>query len=220
MALVKGWKVKNSHSAEMPNPQAVGHIRFVHLLFTFKIGHFLARLSRVTYLGDMNKNTRPATGVTTVQSATRPECHAPSGYAINDYSAKPAANGIAPRERMYNMILAFWESQGVARYNRRAGGVWEVRDVLNSVASGEWFPLAAQGEDTRADRAVFSHMRPSSKGGAACACGMVPEVGAFNHSRGDQNAPLTPAARALLMAWPAYWEKHCARPASLARLGK
>lgn len=162
----------------------------------------------------------PAMGVTTVASATRPECHAPSGYAINDYSAKPAANGIAPRERMMDMVLDFWQSQGVARYNRRAGGVWEVRDVINPSAAGEWFPLAGQCEDRRGDRAVFSHMRACAKGGAWCACNVVPEVGAFNHSRGNQNAPLTPAARALLAAWPTFWEHNYARPASLRRLGK
>lgn len=168
----------------------------------------------------MNNTATAAYGVTTVRSAHRPECHAPSGYRVNDYSAKPAANGIAPRERMYDMVLDFWQTMGVARYNRRAGGVWEVRDVINPQASGEWFPLAGQGEDTRSDRAVFSHMVPSSQYGAFCACNIVPEVGAFNHARGDRKAPLTPAARALLAAWPTFWQDNYARPASLKRLGK
>lgn len=163
-----------------------------------------------------------ANGVTTVVSSKRPECHAPSGYRVNDYSAKPATTGISPRDRQRDMVLLFWESQGVARYRTGGaggGGRWEVRDVINPEASGEWFPLAGQGEDMRADMAVFSHMRAADCGGAWCACNIVPEVGAFNHARGNVNAPLTPAARALLMAWPDWWRKHYARPASLARLG-
>lgn len=168
----------------------------------------------------MANNTRPAVGVTTVLSKnTRPECHAPSKCRINDYSEAVQADGDTDRAKQYRRILAFWEAQGVARYNRRMGGVWEVRDVLNSEAAGEWFPLAAQGEDMRSDRAVFSHMRPADAHGAWCGCNIVPEVGAFNHARGAVKAPLTPAARALLMAWPDWWTKNAARKASLARLG-
>lgn len=168
-----------------------------------------------------------AHGVTTVVSTTRPECHAPSGYTVRDFSAKPASTGISPRDRQRDMILAFWESQGVARWaptkdehGKFNGARWEVRDVLNSEASGMWFPLATQGEDMRADMCVFSHMRSAANCGAWCACNIVPEVGAFNHARGEMDAPLTPSARALLAAWPAWWAKHYARPASLARLGR
>lgn len=158
-------------------------------------------------------------GHTCVTSAERPECHGPSYFRHSDYSAKPAANGVTPRERQRSMILAFWESQGVARYNRRAGGVWEVRDVVNSQCAGEWYPLASQGEDVRSDMAVFSHVVSAANGGAWCGGNVVPEVGAFNHARGEVDMVLSPTALSVLAAWPAWWARHYARPASLTRLG-
>lgn len=157
---------------------------------------------------------RSALGARTVTSDERPECHAPSGYAHHSFSASNGA-----RARQVDMILAFWESQGVARYNRRAGGVWEARDVVNSAYAGEWFPMAGQGEDTRADRIVFSHVRSVANDGAFCGCGVLPEIGAANNARGEVNmASLSPSALALVGAWEAWWRANAARPASLARL--
>lgn len=161
--------------------------------------------------------TREAIGVVTVRSASRVECHAPSGFTVRDYSGKPAANGIAPRDRQRGVILAFWEAQGIARYNRRAGGVWQVRDLVHG--GDRWLPLATQGEEVRADRAVFSHVRAAASGGAWCACNLLPENGATNHARGEHDMrTLSPSARAVLAAWPVWWRENVARRASLARL--
>jgi hypothetical protein len=165
---------------------------------------------------------RQARGVTCVHSATRPECHAPSGYSVKDYSGKPAANGIAPRDRMRDTILAFWEAQGVARYQTGGaggGGRWMVRDILHDASV--WMPLAGQGEESRATHAELSHVRACERGGAWCAGNLLPENGADNAARGSRDIPasdLTAGARALLAAWPAYWRENYARPASLARL--
>ena len=63
-------------------------------------------------------NSPLAHGVATVCSTGRPECHAPSGYKVTDYSG---ANGA--RDRMRDMVLAFWEAQGIAQWrNGGAGG--------------------------------------------------------------------------------------------------
>lgn len=158
-----------------------------------------------------------AHGTATVCSTERPECHAPSGYSVKDYSGKPAANGIAPRDRQRAVILAFWEEQGIARYNRRAGGVWEVRDMVNG--GDAWLPIAGQADAGRADRAEFSHIRACANGGAWCACNVLPENGATNAARGDRDVTdLTMSARAVLAAWPAWFRANVARKASLARL--
>lgn len=171
-------------------------------------------------------------GVTTVLSSKGPECHANTAYAHGDLSGKPAANGIAPRERYESFILRFWVARGVARTscprdnscpeyaaNKRCALGVHVRDVINTEAAGYWFPMASQTEGDRADRAVYSHMRSVANGGAFCGCGVVPEVGAFNEARGARNAPLTPAARAVLMAWPDWWRANEMRAASAKRLG-
>lgn len=173
----------------------------------------------------MGSITGQAIGITTVCSASRVECHAPSGYSVKDYSGKPAANGIAPRDRQRDVILSFWESQGIARWmpthgadGRITGSAWHVRDILTGDGS-TWLPLAGPGETDRADRAEFSHVRSTRNGGAWCACNLLPESGAVNAARGDANVSDLPmAARAVLAAWPAWWRANVARKASLARL--
>lgn len=163
-----------------------------------------------------------AAGITTVYSAERPECHAPSGYSVRDYSGKPASTGISPRDRHRATILAFWESQGVAVWRKGGaggGGAWYVRDMLHDASV--WLPLATQGVEGRADYAELSHVRSCENGGAWCACNVVPENGAMNAARGSRDVPadaLTPGVRALLAAWPAWWRENVARKASLARL--
>lgn len=159
-----------------------------------------------------------ARGVTTVYSTgDRVECHAASGFTVRAFSGKPAKNGIAPRDRQRDMILAFWVAQGVARYNKRAGGVWEARDLMHDGSA--WMPLAGQGDAGRSDVIELSHVRSAHNGGAWCACNLIPENGAVNAARGDADMrDLNPAARALLAAWPAWWRENAARPASLARL--
>lgn len=156
-----------------------------------------------------------AHGAMTVCSSVRPECHAPSGYSVKSFSG---ANGARARQR--DMVLAFWESQGVARWQNGGaggGGRWLVRDVVNGGA--EWLPLAGAGETDRADRAEFSHVRSAANGGAWCGCGLLPESGAVNAARGDADmTDLSPSARALLVAWPTWWAENAARPASLKRL--
>lgn len=165
-------------------------------------------------------NSTLAHGVTSVCSTVRPECHAPSGFTVRDYSAKPAANGIAPRDRMRDVILAFWESQGVARWQNGGaggGGRWLVRDMVNG--GDVWLPLAGQSDAGRADVAEFSHVISANNGGAWCACNLLSESGAVNAARGDSNiTTLSPSALAVLRGWPAWWRKHEARKASLARL--
>lgn len=160
-------------------------------------------------------NQTLAHGPASVCSTIRPECHAPSGYSVKDYSG---ANGARDRQR--DMILAFWEAQGVARWvngGKGGGGRWMVRDMVNGGA--EWLPLAGQGDAGRADVAEFSHVRSANNGGAWCACNLLPENGAVNAARGDMDVTdLTPGARALLAAWPAWWTANVARKASLARL--
>lgn len=154
-----------------------------------------------------------AHGPVTVRSqGARVECHAASGYTVRDFSG---ANGARDRQRA--MVLAFWEAQGVARYNKRAGGVWQVRDMVNG--GDTWLPLATRGEESRADRAEFSHVVSAAHDGAWCACNLLPECGAVNAARGDANITTLPmSARALLAAWPAWWTANVARKASLARL--
>jgi hypothetical protein len=164
-----------------------------------------------------------AHGVTTVSSSRGPECHAASYFCAKcvQSSRRNAINGD---------ILRFWESQGVARSTcprnascpeyRRNGACalgWHGRDLVNSENSGAWLPFAGAGMARRADRCEFSHVRPAH-GGAYCACNLVPESGARNASRGDVAPTLTPAARALLAAWPMWWRENVARKASLARL--
>lgn len=160
--------------------------------------------------------TSTAHGVVTVCSSVRPECHAPSGYTVRDFSG---ANGARDRQR--DMILAFWEAQGVARWQNGGaggGGRWLVRDLVNGGA--EWLPLATREAVGRADVAEFSHIRAAANGGAWCACNLLPESGATNAARGDRDIrDLSPSARALLAAWPAWWRENIARKASLARLG-
>ena len=163
-------------------------------------------------------NETLAHGPASVCSSVRPECHAPSGFTVRDFSG---ANGARDRQR--EMILAFWESQGVARWQgdiaNGGGSRWYVRDMVNG--GDAWFPIARQGEDSRADRGEFSHVRSASNGGAWCACNLLPECGAINAARGDADmTELSPAARALLAAWPAWWRENVARKASLARLAK
>lgn len=170
--------------------------------------------------------TKSAQGFTIVESAMTDwtvvsrygvECHAPSGYATTDYSG---SNGSRARQR--DMILAYWEAQGVARWQSGGaggGGQWMVRD--NYQDGAEWLPLASFGEAGRADRAELSHVISAANGGAWCACGIVAEVGAVNMSRGDQNmsdSELSPAWRGVLRGWHAYWVENIARKASLARL--
>lgn len=164
-------------------------------------------------------NATLAHGVTTVCSDVRPECHAPSGYSVRDYSG---ANGARDRQR--DMILAFWEAQGMARWvsgGAGGGGRWYVRDAAQGAA--EWLPLATTGDAGRADVAEFSHVRSARNGGAWCACGLVAESGAVNAARGDRDMSdddIPAAWRATLAAWPAYWRANAARKASLARLAK
>lgn len=158
-----------------------------------------------------------AHGPATVCSTIRPECHAPSGYSVRDYSG---ANGARARQR--DMVLAFWEAQGVARWQRGGaggGGRWMVRDMAQGGA--EWLPLASQGDAGRADVAEFSHIVSAANHGAWCACNLIPENGAVNAARGDADVTdLPPAARALIAAWPMWWRENVARKASLARLTK
>lgn len=159
-----------------------------------------------------------AHGCSTVCSTTRPECHAPSGYSVRDYSG---ANG--SRDRQRDMILAFWEAQGIARWQgdiaNGGGSRWYVLDVLGDGVT--WLPLARQDETGRADRAELSHVVSAANGGAWCACGILPERGNANHARGDQNMTaheMTDLAHDVLAAWPAWWEENVARKASLKRL--
>lgn len=158
-----------------------------------------------------------AMGPVTVSSAEGVECHAPSGYSVRDYSG---ANGARDRQR--DMILAFWEAQGMARWQNGGaggGGRWYVRDAAQGGA--EWLPLAGQGDAGRADVAEFSHIRSARNGGAWCACCLVAESGAVNAARGDRDmtdAEVPTAWRATLAAWPTYWRANVARKASLARL--
>ena len=199
-------------------------------VFTFQFARF-ACAQIAQHLGFSHRRNGPPTtegktmcgyknlahGVTTVCSTQRPECHAPSGFKVNDYSG---ANGA--RDRMRDMILAFWESQGMAEWRNGGaggGGRWYVRD--NAQGGAEWLPLADATTAGRADVAEFSHVRSARNGGAWCACGLVAESGAVNLARGDRDmsaADLSPAWRACLAAWPAYYRANVARKASLARL--
>lgn len=169
-------------------------------------------------------NQTAAHGITSVCSSARVECHAASGYSVRDYSGKPAANGIAPRDRMRDVILSFWEAQGVARWmptrdasGRITGSAWHARDMVNG--GSEWLPIGGRDDAGRADVAEFSHIRSTANGGAWCACNLLPESGAVNAARGDADVTtLSPAARAVLAAWPTWWRENVARKASLARL--
>lgn len=158
-----------------------------------------------------------AHGPASVCSTVRPECHAPSGYSVRDYSG---ANGARDRQR--DMILAFWEAQGWAMWRNGGaggGGRWYVRDAAQGGA--EWLPLAGRDDAGRADVAEFSHVRSAANGGAWCACNLLPECGAVNAARGDADmSDLPMSARALLAAWPEWWRENVARKASLARLAK
>lgn len=161
-----------------------------------------------------------AHGAHSVCSADRPECHAPSGFSVKDYSGKPASNGITPRDRQRATILAFWESRGIAEWRKggaNGGGAWWAIDVV----SGEWMPLAQQGEDARANRIEFSHIRSNANGGAWCACNVVPENGATNLARGDKDLPLDELPGWMLdtlSKWHGHFIANVARKASLARL--
>lgn len=167
-----------------------------------------------------NTLTGQATGHACVASESRMECHAPSGYSVNDYSGKPAANGVAPRARQRDIILGFWESQGVARWRNGGaggGGAWFARDMVNG--GDAWLPLAGKADAGRADVAEFSHVVSAANGGAWCAGNLLPESGAVNAARGDADiTELSPSALAVLAAWPAYYLANVARKASLARL--
>lgn len=178
-------------------------------------------------MGTCNHDKRtPAMGVITVKSnGGKVECHGASYYCAK------CVNG-ARRTAVNAVILAFWESQGVARSScprnnscpefAEAGKCalgWHARDMVNGGSA--WLPFAGQDSAGRADRVELSHIR-ASRHGAYCCCNLLPEDGAANLSRGDRDIPaadLSPAARALLSAWPAYFLAHVARKASLARLG-
>lgn len=169
----------------------------------------------------MTNYSTSAQGISTVTSTGhRPECHAPSGVRVNDYSAKVNARGYSPRDVQRDKILAFWESLGWAKWQKGGkggGGRWVARDVLSG--SDEWLPLAGQGEDTRHDVIVFSHVIPAEDSGAWCACGLIPERGARNHLRGaarieDMPDDVTDA----IATWPAFWFANYARAASVKRL--
>ncbi len=158
----------------------------------------------------MSNLTGQAIGVTTVASASRVECHAPSSFSVRDLSG---ANGA--RDRVNAQMMAFWEAQGIAR--KGAEG-WEVRDVLTGDGS-VWLPMSSGGGTGRADVAERSHVRAARNGGAYCPCNVLPESGAVNAARGDANVSDLPiAARAVLAAWPSWWRENVARKASLARL--
>lgn len=149
----------------------------------------------------------------------RPECHAASTFRVSDLSGANGWEG--PRGKKMDAMLTYWASLGLARYNKRAGGVWEGRDVLHG---GAWLPFATQGEEARADRVVFSHVFAADNGGAWCACNVLIENGAANTARGSLNMTsdstvLTPDALRMLTGWRAYWTRHLARPASLKRMG-
>ena len=157
-----------------------------------------------------------AHGPATVRSAGgRVECHAASGYTVRDFSG---ANGARDRQR--DMILAFWEAQGVARYvtgGAGGGGRWMVRDMVNG--GDTWLPLAGREDSGRSDVAEFSHVVSAAHEGAWCACNLLPETGSVNANRGDADMTDLPmGARAVLAAWPAWWRANVARKASLARL--
>ena len=157
-----------------------------------------------------------AHGYATVCSDVRPECHAPSGYSVRDFSG---ANGARDRQR--DMILAYWEACGVARWQgdiaNGGGSRWYVRDLVNG--GDALLPIARQGEDSRADRSEFSHVVSTDNGGAWCACNLLPESGATNAARGSRDvSDLSDEAEALLASWPAWWAEHAARPASLKRV--
>lgn len=153
----------------------------------------------------------------TVISRYGVECHAPTGFASTSYSG---SNG--SRDRQRDMVLAYWEAQGMAEWRSGGaggGGRWYVRD--NHQDAAEWLPLASFGESQRGDRAELSHVVSAANGGAWCACGLVAEVGAKNGARGERNmsdSELSPAWRGVLRAWDAYWRANVARKASLARL--
>lgn len=166
---------------------------------------------------------RTSHGATTVCSDTRPECHAPANYRSSDYSGSNGA-----RDVQRDMILAFWESQGMARWQgdiqNGGGSRWYVRD--NAQGAANWLPLARrddEGKAGRSDRAEFSHVVSAVNGGAWCACNLVAEAGAVNANRGDEDMSadaLSPAWEATLAAWPMWWKENRARKASLARLAK
>lgn len=160
-----------------------------------------------------------ARGITSVMSDERPECHAPSGYRVNDYSAKAAKNGVSPRDRVTGQIIAAWAAAGIARFfpgGANGGGEWRALDAVNG--GTEFLPFAGQGEDMRGDRIVFSHVIPSSHGGAYCACNILPEAGSANHARGDVMPDVHVSGQQSLEMWPTVWASDYARPASLARL--
>ncbi len=151
-------------------------------------------------------------GVTTVASAVRVECHAPSTFSVRDLSGSNGA-----RDRVLAQMFDFWQSVGIAR--KGAEG-WEVRDVLTGDGA-TWLPVSAAGGTGRADVAERSHIVAAANGGAFCPCNVLPESGAVNAARGDANVTDLPmAARAVLAAWPSWWRENVARKASLARLTK
>lgn len=161
-----------------------------------------------------------ALGVATVASAKRPECHAPSGVRVNDYSSKVNAHGYSPRDVQRDKILGFWEFLGWAKWQNGGaggGGKWVARDVLSG--SDEWLPLSGQGEDTRHDVIVFSHLIPAEMNGSWCADNLIPEIGARNHLRGAEVVTMSDEVRDGIAQWPVYWLDNHARGASVKRLG-
>ena len=179
-----------------------------------------------------------AHGVTSVCSDSRPECHAPSTYAFHSPSASiPRGRDMSPREVVRLTVLRYWELAGVARRTGNRNPLtgtyvtgWAVRDVLHD---GAWLPLASEDESVRRARAArgeptpaydrslmaeFSHVIPSSAGGAFCACNLLPELGSRNANHADSIPILTPEARDLINGWPTYWRDHVASAASLRRL--
>jgi hypothetical protein len=162
---------------------------------------------------------RAADGYATVVSDESVECHASSTYRRTDLSR--SGGDSSPEAKAKARILAYWESEGIARYvtgGAGGGGHWEARDILHS---GDWMPFASQGEETSGERVVFSHVKSADNGGAWCACNLLPENGAANDNRkGDDmmREELSADAVYLLEGWRGYALAVTLRKASLARL--
>lgn len=165
-----------------------------------------------TYKGSQGAHTVSSTDH--AAKVSRPECHAPSTVRVNDLSDKADKSGTSPRAKARARILAFWESQGWAMVDE--AGQWVARDVVNG--GTKWLPLSEQGEDTRHDVIVFSHVIPAEWSGAWCACNVVPETGNTNHLRGAARPTLTLAGESGIRQWGRFWATRYARSASLARL--
>lgn len=161
-----------------------------------------------------------AMGFATVASSRGPECHAATYYTAKSVQGKR-------RRVLREAILTFWQAQCVAVPHcpgEDACGsadcdadTWHARDVVTD--TGLFYAVAASGEQHRADRIEMSHVVSAYNSGAWCACNVVPERGAGNAARGDDDMRNpSMSARAILAAWPAYWRANLARKASLARL--